>query len=122
MELVQSFKYKSFKAETFYKGNEVLPVHIYIDGKLVYETTIKPPHHMNIDDINVMVDVLVFMTVQKGDTDESYFENRPTLLNDWADNHFDCDYIKSMIYDFENGDDLPKKERNRIKKYIKNHL
>lgn len=56
------------------------------------------------DSIESIVSLLGFMTVQKGDTDEQYFEKHVPAHLDWLDSR-ECQELGVYISDYENSDE-----------------
>lgn len=128
MEALQTFEYKNFKVETFYKGTDKLPNRVYIDGEFILEDlTFRPSPLHNIDDTETMVSLLGFYTLREGDVDEEYFKslNCPKLRK-WAEESEEADDLRMMLYDFECKEDDEYLDENeitfeycsRIEKYI----
>lgn len=130
MEPLQTFRYHSLKVETFYAGNNKLPVKVYIDNKLVHEDIFTPGSAIAIDSTNAMVDLLGFLTLQKGDTDAQYFLTRNApKLDRWANRNIECSLIQMLLLDWEQKDNEEYRKENmltyddclEIEKYITNH-
>lgn len=127
MELLQTFKYGSFRVETYYNGSDLLPNKVYIDNELVYEdNTFRPSPLYNFDDTETMVSLLDFYTLEIGSVDQTYFDQRNCkALDEWTDTD-ERDEIFSMCFDFslninkeqmeESG--LTPEEVTRIENYI----
>ena len=130
MELLSTFKYKSFKVETCFKGVHHLYVKVYLKDKLIFEDgSYKPSPMYNIDDTEAMVSLLDFLMAQYGDTDKEYFEKRSCPdLDEYANESNEAGEIRMMLYDYEMRDDkealkeneITRRQAIRIERYIKN--
>lgn len=74
----------------------------FLKGELVYEdASYKPSPMYNWDNTMRMVSLLDFLTLRKGDTDDSFFEKRNCpALDEWAES-YQAEEIKCMVLDYE---------------------
>ena len=130
MELPSTFKYKSLKVETYFKGVRHLHVKVYLKDKLIFENgSYRPSLMYNIDDTEAMVSLLDLLMAQYGDTDQEYFEKRSCPdLDEYANESNEAGEIRMMLYDYEMRDDkealkeneITRSQAMRIERYIKN--
>lgn len=130
MELLSTFRYKSFKVETYFKGVRHLHVKVYLKDKLIFEDgNYKPSPLYSVDDTETMVSLLDFLMAQYGDTDQEYFEKRSCPdLDEYANESNEAGEIRMMLYDYEMRDDkealkeneITRSQAMRIERYIKN--
>lgn len=106
MELLKTFEYQDIKVETFYNGTAKVPNKTYIKGELVYsDETFRPSPLYDIDDAEVTIALLGFLTLTKNDVEDEFFTDRGNdILTKWAEG-INSEDIKCMINDFEMCDD-----------------
>ena len=51
--------------------------------------------------VSHIMDLLTFLTVQPGDTDQEFFDNYSETQLNWASSQ-DCEDLKMLVYDIEN--------------------
>lgn len=87
-----------------YKGSDRLNYAMFLKGELLFSgSDYRPSPLVGLDSLNSIVDCLSFLTVQKGDVDESYFKGYSKGQLEWAKSRA-CEELKGLILDFEDSD------------------
>lgn len=88
-----------------YRGGSKIEYYFF-DGEILLfaGNDYKPAPGMNVDSLESMINLLGFLTCQVGDTYDSYFENYTPAQIAFTEN-YDCEMLKGLIMDFEDGTD-----------------
>ncbi len=93
------------KLELYYIGTRNVGYKFYYKEKVLFQgDDYKPAIMRNIDDLESCIDLLGFLTVQPGDTDDEYFSNYTPDQLEFA-NSYDAEQLKGLVSDFENNDE-----------------
>ncbi len=100
-----TFSYKGVELKAYWNGGQYVSYIFSVDGvELMRGNEYKPSGLHSIDDIKSMTSLLGFMCVQTGDTDEGYFKYHTKKHLVWLET-IECENLKNLIADFENGED-----------------
>lgn len=98
-----------------YTGGPKVQYYMFFNNEIIFSgNDFRPSPLYNIDDLESAVSLLAFLTLQKGDTDDKYFENyTPEQINFSA--KFETEQLKGMVSDF---DFTNSEYHKRAKKYF----
>lgn len=87
----------------YYLGGDNVGYEMFKDNNILFSgNDFKPSVLHPIDDIQSSISLMGFLTVQRWDIDDSYFKNYTLEQLKFADS-FECEQIKLLISDLEDG-------------------
>lgn len=84
-----------------YTGGSMIEYVVFLKEEVLFDgNDYKPSPLHSIDSLDSAINLLGFLTVQKGDTDDEYFKNYTANQLEWSES-FACEQLKGLISDFE---------------------
>lgn len=117
-----SLKYGDIETFLVYQGTSILKYVMFYKNAILFQgNDFKASIFYNIDDLESIVSLLGFLTLQVGDTDSDYFKDYTKEQLEFTTSE-DCELLKMLLSDFENEDsDYYKDAAKKLKKAFKRY-
>lgn len=101
-----------------YKGTDTLGYVMFYENRVLFAgNDYKPAPSNNIDSLEAAIDLLSFLTIQLGDTDDEYFKDYTPQQIVFIDS-FECEQLKGLVSDFDYSNDEEPEYQQRAIEYF----